>query len=124
VDLEDAKSFTFTSPVAPTIRDVKLPSRVKLHKHKHLDPLIVYPPTTAFAPPITERTTHTMASPLNIDSSAGPSSAARLLAKEFKSMQTDTDIPGISCGLVGSSVFEWEVVLMMSEEQDSLYGGE
>jgi hypothetical protein len=25
---------------------------------------------------------------------------------------------------VGSSVFEWEVVLMMSEEQDSLYGGE
>jgi ubiquitin-conjugating enzyme E2 G1 len=39
-------------------------------------------------------------------------------------MQTDTDIPGISCGLVGSSVFEWEVVLMMSEEQDSLYGGE
>lgn len=37
---------------------------------------------------------------------------------------TDKDIPGISCGLVGSSVFEWEVMLMLSEDQDSLYGGE
>jgi len=38
-------------------------------------------------------------------------------------MQTDKDIPGISCGLVGNSVFEWEVMLMLSDEQDSLYGG-
>jgi len=38
-------------------------------------------------------------------------------------MQTDKDIPGISCGLVGDSPFEWEVMLMLSEDQDSLYGG-
>lgn len=52
------------------------------------------------------------------------SSAALLLGKQFKQMQKDVDIPGISCGLVGSSVFEWEVMLMLSDEQDSLYGGE
>jgi len=39
-------------------------------------------------------------------------------------MQTDKDIPGISCGLVGNNVFEWEIMLMLNEEQDSLYGGE
>jgi ubiquitin-conjugating enzyme E2 G1 len=26
--------------------------------------------------------------------------------------------------LVGNNVFEWEVMLMLSEDQDSLYGGE
>lgn len=56
--------------------------------------------------------------------SGGQSSAALLLAKQFKQIQTDKDIPGISCGLVGSSVFEWEVMLMLSDDQDSLYGGE
>lgn len=50
--------------------------------------------------------------------------AAILLAKQFKQIQTDKDIPGISCGLVGSNVFEWEVMLMLSDDQDSLYGGE
>jgi hypothetical protein len=39
-------------------------------------------------------------------------------------MQSDKDIPGISCGLVNSNIFEWEVMLMLSDEQDSLYGGE
>ena len=39
-------------------------------------------------------------------------------------MQTDKDIPGISCGLEDDSVFEWEIMLMLDEEQDSLYGGE
>ena len=56
--------------------------------------------------------------------SGGQSSAGILLSKQFKQMQTDKDIPGISCGLVGSSIFEWEVMLMLSDEQDSLYGGE
>lgn len=56
--------------------------------------------------------------------SSGQSSAALLLAKQFKQIQTDKDIPGISCGLVGSNVFEWEVMLMLSDDQDSLYGGE
>ena len=58
------------------------------------------------------------------NSAAASSSAALLLAKQFKAIQTDKDIPGISCGLVGNSVFEWEVMLMLSEDQDSLYGGE
>jgi hypothetical protein len=71
-----------------------------------------------------ERTAANMASPRNTGSSAGQSSAALLLAKQFKQIQTDKDIPGISCGLVGSNVFEWEVMLMLSEDQDSLYGGE
>ncbi|KAK3075002.1 Ubiquitin-conjugating enzyme E2 15 [Teratosphaeriaceae sp. CCFEE 6253] len=56
-------------------------------------------------------------------SHGGTSSAALLLGRQFKQMQTDKDIPGISCGLVGSSVFEWEIMLMLDEEQDSLYGG-
>ena len=55
--------------------------------------------------------------------SSSGSSAALLLGKQFKQMQTDKDIPGISCGLVGSSVFEWEIMIMLDEEQDSLYGG-
>ena len=54
----------------------------------------------------------------------GQSSAAILLGKQFKQMQTDKDIPGISCGLEDDSVFEWEIMLMLDEEQDSLYGGE
>ena len=54
----------------------------------------------------------------------GPSSAAILLGRQFKQMQTDKDIPGISCGLDGDSVFDWEVMIMLDEEQDSLYGGE
>ncbi|EMD00355.1 hypothetical protein BAUCODRAFT_144042 [Baudoinia panamericana UAMH 10762] len=52
-------------------------------------------------------------------STGGTSSAAILLGKQFKQMQTDKDIPGISCGLVGDSVFEWEIMLMLDEEQDS-----
>lgn len=69
-----------------------------------------------------------MASPpnrgLGTSSQGGTSSAALLLGRQFKQMQTDKDIPGISCGLVGNSVFEWEIMLMLDEEQDSLYGGE
>lgn len=38
-------------------------------------------------------------------------------------MQSDKDIPGISCGLVDSNVFEWEVMLMISDDVQ-LYGGE
>lgn len=67
-----------------------------------------------------------MASPSmrSSSSSSGNSSAALLLGRQFKQMQTDKDIPGISCGLVGNSVFDWEIMLMLDEEQDSLYGGE
>lgn len=37
-------------------------------------------------------------------------------------MQSDKDIPGISCGLVNNSVFEWEVMLMLDDES-GIYGG-
>jgi len=67
-----------------------------------------------------------MASPLGraTSSPGGSSSAAILLGKQFKQMQTDTDIRGISVGLVGDSIFDWEILLMIDEEQDNLYGGE
>ncbi|KAF2757796.1 ubiquitin-conjugating enzyme E2 15 [Pseudovirgaria hyperparasitica] len=50
------------------------------------------------------------------------SATAGLLARQLKQMQTDKDIPGISCGLVDSNVFEWEVMLMISDEC-KFYGG-
>ena len=37
-------------------------------------------------------------------------------------MQSDKDIPGISCGLVDSNVLQWEVMLMISDEC-RFYGG-
>ncbi len=50
--------------------------------------------------------------------------AAGLLGRQLKEMQTDKDaIPGISCGLVGDNVFEWEVMLMINDEC-KFYGGE
>ncbi|KJX97234.1 ubiquitin-conjugating enzyme e2 like protein [Zymoseptoria brevis] len=64
-----------------------------------------------------------MATPSTRNLNSPQSSAAIILGRQFKQMQTDKDIPGISCGLVGESVFEWEVMLMLSDEQDSLYGG-
>ncbi|KAK3673226.1 Ubiquitin-conjugating enzyme E2 15 [Recurvomyces mirabilis] len=67
-----------------------------------------------------------MASPgnrLGASPPSGSASAAILLNRQFKQMQTDKDIPGISCGLVGDSVFEWEIMIMLDEEQDGLYGG-
>ncbi|GAB7358702.1 hypothetical protein MBLNU230_g3931t1 [Neophaeotheca triangularis] len=63
-----------------------------------------------------------MASP-STASPGGQSSSALLLTRQFKQMQTDKDIPGISVGLAGDSVYVWEVMLMLSEEQDELYGG-
>jgi ubiquitin-conjugating enzyme E2 G1 len=52
--------------------------------------------------------------------SASP--AAGLLARQLKQMQTDKDIPGISCGLVGDNIFEWQVMLMINDEC-KFYGG-
>lgn len=49
-------------------------------------------------------------------------SAAALLGRQLKQMQSDKDIPGISCGLVDNNVFDWEVILMMSDEC-RYYGG-
>lgn len=44
------------------------------------------------------------------------SAAAGLLGRQLKQLQTDKDIPGISCGLVENNVFVWEVMLMINDE--------
>ncbi|KFY29252.1 hypothetical protein V493_02457 [Pseudogymnoascus sp. VKM F-4281 (FW-2241)] len=54
---------------------------------------------------------------------APKSGAAGLLARQLKEMQSDKNLPGISCGLVNdSNVFEWEVMLMISDDC-KYYGG-
>ena len=53
---------------------------------------------------------------------AATSAAAGLLGRQLKQMNTSKDIPGISCGLVDSNVFEWEVMLMISDDC-RFYGG-
>ncbi|KAL2352688.1 ubiquitin-conjugating enzyme/RWD-like protein [Cryomyces antarcticus] len=53
---------------------------------------------------------------------ASATAAAGLLGRQLKQMQTDKDIPGISCGLVDNNVLEWEVMLMISDEC-KFYGG-
>lgn len=50
------------------------------------------------------------------------SGAAGLLTRQLKYMQTAKDLPGISCGLVNNNVFEWEVMLMISDDC-KYYGG-
>lgn len=50
------------------------------------------------------------------------SPAGRMLSRQLQQMQSDKDIPGISVGLVDSNVFEWEVMLMISDDV-KLYGG-
>jgi hypothetical protein len=62
-------------------------------------------------------------SPARFGSPGGVSSSALLLGRQLKQMQSDKDIPGISCGLVNNSVFEWEVMLMLPDESGGLYGG-
>jgi ubiquitin-conjugating enzyme E2 G1 len=59
-----------------------------------------------------------------MSSSSGPASAAgSLLRRQLKQMQSDKDIPGISCGLVNdNNIFEWEVMLMISDDC-KYYGG-
>lgn len=48
--------------------------------------------------------------------------AAGLLSRQLKYMQDARDLPGISCGLVADNVFEWEVMLMISDDC-KYYGG-
>lgn len=51
------------------------------------------------------------------------SGAARLLQKQYKEMRKDTNLPGISVGLVDdNNIFEWEVMLMLNDEC-KYYGG-
>lgn len=53
---------------------------------------------------------------------ASSSAAAGLLSRQLKQMQNDKSISGISCGLVDSNVFEWEVMLMIDDDT-KFYGG-
>ncbi|KAI9863792.1 MAG: Ubiquitin-conjugating enzyme E2 15 [Vezdaea acicularis] len=53
---------------------------------------------------------------------AMPASAG-LLQRQLKQMQTDMFIPGVSCGLTGDSVYEWEIMLMISDECKDYGGG-
>lgn len=48
--------------------------------------------------------------------------AGRMLTRQLQQMQSDKDIPGISCGLVSNNIFEWEVMLMISDDC-KFYGG-
>ncbi|GAB1197666.1 hypothetical protein APSETT444_006968 [Aspergillus pseudonomiae] len=49
------------------------------------------------------------------------SPAGRMLLGQLQQMQSAKDLPGISCGLVDNNVFEWEVMLMISDDV-KLYG--
>lgn len=53
---------------------------------------------------------------------AQTSGTATLLARQYKEMQKAKDLPGISVGLVNNNVFEWEVMLMISDDC-KYYGG-
>ena len=54
---------------------------------------------------------------------SSPSPAASLLTRQLKEMKKSKDLPGISCGLVkDDNIFEWEVVLMISDDC-KYYGG-
>ncbi|KAH8900277.1 ubiquitin-conjugating enzyme [Thozetella sp. PMI_491] len=56
-------------------------------------------------------------------SASSSSAAGSLLSRQLKAMQSDKDIPGISCGLVrDSNIFEWEVMLMINDDC-KYYGG-
>lgn len=55
--------------------------------------------------------------------SGSGSAAGALLRRQLKQMQSDKDIPGISCGLVNdNNIFEWEVMLMINDDC-KYYGG-
>lgn len=49
--------------------------------------------------------------------------SAMLLSRQLKQMQTDKSIPSISCGLVEDDIFQWDIMLILSEDVP-YYGGE
>ncbi|KAL8835145.1 MAG: hypothetical protein Q9176_007064 [Flavoplaca citrina] len=64
---------------------------------------------------------------VRVHSELGPHAMAKtaaqgLLGRQLKQMQSDKDIPGISCGLIDNNVMEWEVMLMISDDC-KYYGG-
>lgn len=53
---------------------------------------------------------------------ASPLPSANLLRKQLKMMQSDKDLSSISAGLVDDNIYEWEVMLMISDDC-KFYGG-
>jgi ubiquitin-conjugating enzyme E2 G1 len=48
--------------------------------------------------------------------------SASLLRRQLKEMQSDKGLSNVSAGLVDENIYEWEVILMISDEC-KLYGG-
>lgn len=53
---------------------------------------------------------------------ASPLPSANLLRRQLKEMQSDKDLSNISAGLVDDNIYEWEVMLMISDDC-KFYGG-
>ena len=53
---------------------------------------------------------------------ASPFPSANLLRRQLKEMQNDKDLANISAGLVDDNIYEWEVMLMISDDC-KFYGG-
>lgn len=51
-----------------------------------------------------------------------PLPSANLLRRQLKEMQNDRNLGNISAGLVDDNIYEWEVMLMISDEC-KYYGG-
>ncbi|KAI5797652.1 ubiquitin-conjugating enzyme/RWD-like protein [Geopyxis carbonaria] len=51
-----------------------------------------------------------------------PLASANLLARQLKQMQGDKDLSNISVGIVKNNIYEWEVMLMISDDC-KFYGG-
>jgi ubiquitin-conjugating enzyme E2 G1 len=54
---------------------------------------------------------------------ASKSPAAITLQRQYRAMQSEDAINGISVGLVDDNVFEWQIMLVL-EEDIKYYGGE
>ena len=48
--------------------------------------------------------------------------SASLLRRQLKEMQNDKNLSNISCGLVDDNIYEWEAMLIISDDC-KLYGG-
>ncbi|RPA96727.1 ubiquitin-conjugating enzyme [Choiromyces venosus 120613-1] len=53
---------------------------------------------------------------------SAPLASANLLRRQLKAMETDKDMANISAGLVNDNIYEWEVMLMISDDCE-FYGG-
>lgn len=53
---------------------------------------------------------------------SSPAASAALLRRQLKEMQGDKDLSNISVGLIDDNIYEWEVMLMISDDC-KFYGG-